>query len=271
MRERHPCFDQEIPPDAVLWRYMDFPKFVSMVQERALYFSRSDLLGDPLEGSLTQAVEVARQARLANPPVGRTPEELQRILEHSQRFMRHGRLMVYVNCWHRGDHESMALWKGYGGGPYAVAVRTTFGRLDSLLPEKFRGSTGGSSPARLDDPVPEMPIYLGPVRYIDHRSTTLRMEHEDNLFGPLAYKSIAYASENEVRAIQWNIPGYDSSGELPLPSGFQVPIDLQQLVSDIVVSPLAPEWFTPVVRATFERCGFDFTISGSVTSTPPVH
>lgn len=76
MRERHPCFEQPVLPDAVLWRYMDFPKFVSMLHERALYFCRSDVLGDPLEGSLTQAVEVARQARLANPPEGRTREEL---------------------------------------------------------------------------------------------------------------------------------------------------------------------------------------------------
>lgn len=145
------------------------------------------------------------------------------------------RQMLYINCWHQGDHESMALWRGYGGGPYAIAIRTTFGLLDSLLPEKFRGTGGGPNPARLDDPMPETPIYLGPVRYIDHTSTTLRMEHEDNLFGPLAYKSVAYASENEVRAIHWNVPGFDASGQLPLPPGLLVPIDLHKLVTDTVV------------------------------------
>ncbi len=36
-----------------LWRYMDFSKFVWLLQNKALWLARSDLLGDPWEISLS--------------------------------------------------------------------------------------------------------------------------------------------------------------------------------------------------------------------------
>src|SRR5262245_61922308 len=131
MRENHPTLDRDVPSDAVLWRYMDFPKFLSMLKEGALWFSRADLLGDPLEGSFTQARELERQQMLESPPEGRTREELEDVFRHNTGLTSRHCLMMYINCWHQGSHESMALWRGYGGGPYAVAVRTTFGLLDA--------------------------------------------------------------------------------------------------------------------------------------------
>ena len=42
------------PPssDAILWRYMDFTKYVSLLEKRALFFARADKLEDPFEGYL---------------------------------------------------------------------------------------------------------------------------------------------------------------------------------------------------------------------------
>ena len=50
MYEEHPEFHSP-PSEAVLWRYMDFTKFVSLLDRQALFFARSDKLGDPFEGS----------------------------------------------------------------------------------------------------------------------------------------------------------------------------------------------------------------------------
>ena len=163
MRDAHPSLDRDVPADSALWRYLDFPKYVSMLKEGALWFSRSDLLGDPLEGSFTQGREIERQRAVENPPLGRTRKEIEDTIKHNARVTAEFRLMVYINCWHRGEHESMALWRGYGGGPYAVAVRTTFGLLDQLLPTKFSGSSvvAGGAPAEPDDEPPHaMQIYL---------------------------------------------------------------------------------------------------------------
>ena len=41
--------------NAKIWRYMDFTKLVSLLEKRALFFCRSDKLGDPFEGSYSQA------------------------------------------------------------------------------------------------------------------------------------------------------------------------------------------------------------------------
>ena len=49
MHKEHEYLD--IPPDdVVLWRYMDFTKFVSLLEKSALFFPRADKLGDPFEG-----------------------------------------------------------------------------------------------------------------------------------------------------------------------------------------------------------------------------
>lgn len=40
----------EVPDDdAVLWRYMDLAKFVSLLKDKALYMTRADMFEDPFE------------------------------------------------------------------------------------------------------------------------------------------------------------------------------------------------------------------------------
>lgn len=51
MREIHPVFDNNIDSFTRIWRYFDFPKFVSLLTHKGLYFSQARMLGDPLEGS----------------------------------------------------------------------------------------------------------------------------------------------------------------------------------------------------------------------------
>lgn len=270
MRERHPSLDHSLPPDTVLWRYMDFPKFVSLLKESALWFSRADLLGDPLEGSFTLAREAERQRLLAEAPDDSARRELQETFRHNSRVSADSRLMVYINCWHHGSHESMALWQGYGRGPYAVAVRSTLGALDALIPEKFSGSrvVEGGAPAQPDaEPPHAMSIFLTKVGYIDHSSKTERLKNEYNMFTPFALKSLSYAHENEVRAVYWNIPGFDAtSHQLIHPLGLFVPVKPESLVSDIIVSPLAPSWFEPLVRSAVEQYGLTLTVTRSQTA-----
>lgn len=189
MRETHPVFDRDIDPDAPVWRYFDFAKFVALLQTRSLYFSRADLLGDPLEGSFTQAYAAQREAMLADPPEGRTRDELAKVFRHNERIFAQMPRACYVNCWHLGDHESMAMWRGYGGGAYGVAIRSTFERLDTAIPES------------LDFESHQEQIYIGKIHYIDYTSLTTNLPHAFNVYGRLMCKSLAYRHENEVRAI----------------------------------------------------------------------
>lgn len=51
MHSNHPSFIQPKDGSIKIWRYIDFTKLVSMLSTQSLYFTRSDKLGDPFEGS----------------------------------------------------------------------------------------------------------------------------------------------------------------------------------------------------------------------------
>jgi len=233
MRERHPVFDNNIDPDTTIWRYFDFPKFTSLLINQVLYFSRANLLGDPLEGSFTRAREAERQVFLKNPPEGQTRDQLEKIFKDNASIYARMPNSTYINCWHLGDHESMAMWKVYGGGPYGIAIRSTFGVLDEIIPSKFKG------------PYRDDPIFIGRVKYVDYSSEIERIPAEFNVFGPFMCKALAYQHETEVRAV-FN----DSSSmmEDDSPKGYFIEVDLKVLIQKVVISPLAPEWFKSIIE-----------------------
>jgi len=142
------------------------------------------------------------------------------------------------------------MWRGYGGGPYGVAIRTTFDLLNDLVPLKVNILEG------LD-----VTILMRRVRYIDHTSLDQRIEGDNNALGLIMSKSVVYNHESEVRAIFL-------SGSGPL--GRTIPVDLQKLVSAVMVSPLAPSWFEDVVKRTIEAAGLSFPIIRSLAAGPPV-
>src|SRR5215216_6605008 len=48
---------QPSDPDAKVWRYMDFAKYVSMLEMNALWFTRADKLGESFEEKLGDPFE----------------------------------------------------------------------------------------------------------------------------------------------------------------------------------------------------------------------
>ena len=52
---KHEVFEWPKDTDASAWRYLDLPKYLSMLDSQALFFCRLDKLGDPFEGSLPRA------------------------------------------------------------------------------------------------------------------------------------------------------------------------------------------------------------------------
>ena len=66
----HPDF--QLPPGAAqrIWRYMDFTKFVSMLDSGGLFFAQAATLEDPFEGSFT-VTDVETRPELPRSPVPR--------------------------------------------------------------------------------------------------------------------------------------------------------------------------------------------------------
>jgi hypothetical protein len=95
-------------PDVLIWRYMNLPKFISLLKTRSLYFAvASSFVEDPWEGAHSR------------PQGGSSPYPQ----DHA-----------YINCWHMGEHESYAMWKIYARDPESVAIVSTRRTLRNFLP-----------------------------------------------------------------------------------------------------------------------------------------
>ena len=90
-------------PETQLWKYLDFAKFISLLETNSLYFARADKMLDPYEGSYP----------LAN---------------HHR-----ARQQVFLNCWHQNEFESAAMWELYSQRGEGMAILSTFGKLQKCL------------------------------------------------------------------------------------------------------------------------------------------
>ena len=100
MYEQHAHF--ETPPDELgLWRYMDVGKFLALLFNRVLYFSRKRDLDDPWEG-VVPPLGVKRAVRdLAG------SEEYSRFVEDSVHETGDAvAARAVVSCWHANDLDA---------------------------------------------------------------------------------------------------------------------------------------------------------------------
>lgn len=122
MFEQNPEF--KLPShDTKIWRFIDFTKFVSILTKNSLYFPRADMLGDPFEGTFTEATIKKTVTEI------RTPEDkmsLQKAIIETPQFWK---ILNFVSCWHRNDFEPDSMWKSYTSNNQSVAIQTTVGNF----------------------------------------------------------------------------------------------------------------------------------------------
>lgn len=243
MYKKHDLFKSP-PPKAALWRYIDFTKFVSLLDRSALFFVRADKLGDPFEGSYTKHNKEMRQQIYQ----GDIPEEVLRSLYE---FVRNNRQNIMLSCWHRNEHESAAMWRLYSRESDGIAIRTDFDSLSKSL-------TGVAD------------TYIGSVSYVDYTSTFIR---EDNLLAPFIYKRKSFEHEREVRALIARLPSHNGDAAV-IPDnpavGVYEPTDLSILIKEIVVAPYAEDWFLRLVESVASRYGLEAVVNRSSDSQEPV-
>ncbi len=159
MYKEHRVFEKPANENARIWRYLDFPKFVSILDKNALFFVRADKLGDPFEGSYSKA-NIAKRRRIYEKMPLQVLRQLSEIYEKNRQF-------TLLNCWSLSDYESEALWKLYVKNSNGVAIQSTFKRLA----ESFREGTDN--------------VYIGKVKYVDYMTELIP---EGNSFYPFLYK-----------------------------------------------------------------------------------
>jgi hypothetical protein len=129
--------------DTPIWRYMDLAKFVSMLENQGLWFTKaSELKDNPYEGfCIAQPIAIPKTE--SNPQLyrfkdskGKThsiPVEkaLAALRERSAKICGNAREYLYVNSWCYGS-ESMAMWQIYGAPGSGMAIRSTVNYGDRL-------------------------------------------------------------------------------------------------------------------------------------------
>lgn len=236
--KKHPVFTPPRNLDATIWRYTDFAKFVSLISRDALYFSRLDHLGDDLEGSVT-AENVRRRPHIYG-------EHFEKLVPQLAQIIRESRKTTWVNCWHMAEYESAALWATYAGKG-GLAIRSTFRKLCEAID------------------APE-DVFVGRVRYIDYDTDVIP---ENNSMAPSMFKRKSFEHEREVRAAVVQFPTQERRETAPV--GLYVPVDVQQLVVAIHVSPVAAPWLQEVVANVVEQYGLELPVVHSDLNRAPVY
>ena len=257
----HPAFAQPVDSSISIWRYMDFAKYVSLLKAGAIHFARVDTLEDPFEGSLSKA-EYERLEAVAKDgeAKGDIPIDWKgRYFDVLMGVHRRAPKENYVSCWHMNSSESEAMWQLYASSGYAVAIKSTYDRLASSLPSIYKAAE-----------------YIGPfigvVKYADHHVDDLP---SGNSFHALMHKRLSFEHEQECRAVVWHVPPevllepFHNDKIAMYPSGIVIPAPLEDLIEIVVVSPLAPAWFTETVTDLTAKYGYNFSIQKSALLDAP--
>jgi hypothetical protein len=223
--KQHP--DINTPPDdTTIWRYMDYTKFIAMLEDKALFFTRGDRFRDRFEGSVPKKVAENRLRLWQDLRAleGKEPEDEPTERKQFEQLALVDRRLVAINCWYMDEAESDAMWqlyvKGQGEG---VAIQSTVGRLKKALDDFKRE------------------IHIGAVEYIDYENDEYEIRSG---FSHFLHKRHGFKHEKELRAMTRLFPGTQSGGtfnyiecEPKQKHGLQVPVNLQELIEQIVIAP----------------------------------
>ncbi|MGM3216748.1 hypothetical protein ACSQ5K_16440 [Pseudomonas sp. PhalM4] len=236
MYAEHPLFKSP-GEDESLWRYMDFTKFVSLLEGGAIYFNRADKFDDAFEGrhpkaSIEYFLDSYREVLKAT---GANDAVIDSALSATLGSLSINRATVGISCWHKNEHESAAMWKLYLSSREGVAIKTRFSRLKSSF----------------IDCSPE--VLIGEVQYIDYDKSHVDF---NNMFCPFLHKRMSFEHEREVRALVWRSDlvgqGLNYINE-SFGYGVSVSCNLDILIEEVYVAPTSPQWFRELVASMLNR------------------
>jgi hypothetical protein len=224
-----PRISKHLKHDDVLWRYVDTAKFLDFLENNTLFFCRADNFNDKFEGAFTPTLrEEIENSYRAN--------SIDYTYAQSKQLKLRMRQTVFINCWHKDQDDSAAMWALYGKSECSVALTTTVGRLAECLTK-----------ANLHHD-----LAIEKVEYIKHwRDPKIDVAPYARVF---AYKTKAYQHEKEVRVLL-DRPLNEFDSEMPA-GGIPIKFDHDSLMRSIVIAPEAPLWFDQLVRRARQNTAF---------------
>lgn len=260
----HECF---IPLEkgATLWRYLDFEKFQSLLETKALFFCRADKFSDPFEGSIPK-LEADYRLHAHKKAAAEDGDEFDEKLALDNILNLQGlheriKRATTINCWHINNNESDAMWRLYLKDNEGVAIQTSIEKMYLVVSNTTEE------------------IGLSKVRYLNYE-TEIWYHKEDyphisyNTNTPLIHKRIEFTHESEFRLIHnveeaINDENYwerqtNHKGEF-------IPLDIENLIQKVYLPPTVDSKITIKIEQMTKSLGYNFQFEKSKLSNKPLY
>jgi hypothetical protein len=254
-------FETDGDLDQIVWRYLTFEKFISLLEFSAIWFSRLGALQkleDEFEGKLpTKAKEKVLQRHKEwekQMPSLDFKEILHKAADNTINKIGDG---LVVNCWCLSEAEDQKMWNKYVPDGRGVSIRSTIRRLGASL--DIRGDY-------------KKLTLLGRVKYVDFDEYDMDINTTiDSAHRAFLKRINDYDFEKEVRIVTMNVlrrgclhPDGRAvlDSELATPcifdaerNGFYINCSLVNLIDSIVLSPQRPPHFLNLITRLLKRYG----------------
>lgn len=237
----------EVDQELKICRYMNLPKFMSLLTNSSIFFTRADKFEDPLEGEMPEAVKkdlfdttifkvewYALLSKLIDREV-----TLVGAAEETINMYESFKSTTFISCWTAFQAESYALWKIYGED-YGIAIQTNTEKLKNLIKEQ-----GG---------------HVYKVHYVDDTENirVVPKRPQTNKYTPgkknyFVCKKIHYSYEQEIRAIIFKEDQ----------ENLFVDINLNDFIEAVYISPFAASWYVSLVKEILKKYNLDVPILNS--------
>lgn len=242
----------DLDPNATIWRYLTFPKFISLLLTQALWFSKLSMLEDTFEG-MTPALTRAAMKRQHRDMEDWFPDEnrKQQVRQFVELNEADGRELIVANCWFMDNHESQTMWDGYARNAEGVAISSTARRLANSLAISHKN------------------WWIGKITYIDFTAYSEMNLYDGSQAHRRAFlKSTKYSDERELRVatMNWVAPGCLNPDGSPQTDkqkaglvysldrpGILVLSHLPTLITQIRTAPKASEWHHNLIKLLIAR------------------
>lgn len=275
--------DPALSQDVKIFRYMDLPKFLSLIHQQYLFFAKASSYEDSLEGMPTdldsfvgsgmaevldmvannlwpsavpdtsdgralrekeEAISVARaQFEARMVDTVLGPVRAEDYLSHSAIFAAVSN-WVDVSCWHTDVRNVESMAMWKIYGGGATAVC-----VESTL-QAVAGSL------ILPD---DVAMHAGVVSYFDYQNAYVGTDDPLSVY---FQKSHFYEYEKELRIVVHPLAQMDPRTERAEP-GRKIAVDPKRLIQSVLVSPASSAWFHELIELVLKEAGFNILVTKS--------
>lgn len=254
---------------AVLWRYMDLPKYLDLMRTSQLFLAPLPSMEDPWEGAVGSESRSVESNRLRDQRI--PPQRASEWLDQAERISESDRGRAYINCWHCSEVESAAMWRLYAERDAGIAIKSTWSNLLTSIKD------------------PEN-LYAIPVEYRDQSISTTDFSN----LALYTSKRLSFKYEEEVRLIRYDPldpvrkmtqeelasqppieerqdkVSYDTVIDPSLrPKFYRYDVDLYKLALSVTLAPQTPLWIEDIVRDVTRKYDVNVPIARSVLEEIP--